>query len=82
MQRKGVIINSGAEIWVPKDEVHDANKKLNLTIGWLSTGKCLNRKLQMRGCCDPARPPSAQGKNFGSFAFYLIERMITRSSRD
>ena len=49
MQRKGVIINSGAEIWVPKDEVHDANKKLNLTIGWLSTGKCLNRKLQMRG---------------------------------
>ena len=31
----------GAEIWVPKDEVHDANKKLNLTVGWLSTGKCL-----------------------------------------
>jgi len=34
----GSLKNEGAEIWVPKDEVHDANKKLNLTIGWLSTG--------------------------------------------
>ena len=45
----GVIINLGAEIWVPKDEVHDANKKLNLTIGWLSTGKCLICKIHLRG---------------------------------
>lgn len=35
------IVYLGAEIWVPKDEVHDPNKKLNLTVGWLSTGECL-----------------------------------------
>ena len=43
------VSNLGAEIWVPKDEVHDANKKLNLTIGWLSTGKCLICKIHLRG---------------------------------